>query len=62
MSVAAVATLSALVALVSGGALMAGLGGVADRVALVLLCWSTMSVPISLAVGQFIKNGSANGE
>lgn len=51
-----------LVSIGSGIAFVLGVGDTADRVALVLLCWSSMSVPISLAVGAFARNGYGGGD
>jgi hypothetical protein len=48
----AIVILSVLVAIGSGIAFVMGLGSIADRVALVLLCWSTSSIPTALVFGK----------
>lgn len=56
MTLRAVLILAVLVALGSGIALVAGVEDTADRIALTLLCWVSLSIPVSLAVGRFLHD------
>jgi hypothetical protein len=47
-----VVILSVLIAIGSGTAFVMGLGNTADRVALVALCWATLSIPTALVFGK----------
>lgn len=56
MTLRAVIILAIIISIGSGIALVAGVGDTADRVALVLLCWVSISIPVSLGVGRFLHD------
>lgn len=55
MTLKTVVIFCVLIAIGSGIAFVVGVGDRADRIALVLLCWSSMSVPVSLFVGNLVR-------
>lgn len=60
MTLHQVIMMAVLVAIAAALELTFGINDTGCTIALVLLVWGCMSIPVSLAVARFIKNGGGN--